>query len=57
MKGLILIKSEDTQLVVATKKATLLNNPGSEIPHKKVAIMAKCSSVEIPAKLIVSLFR
>jgi hypothetical protein len=56
MKGLILIKRDDIHDVVATKKARLFNTPGSKIPQKKVANKAKCNSVDIPAKLILSLF-
>ena len=52
----MLISSDEIHPVVATKKAALFKIPGSDTPHTKVASKAKCSSVEIPAKFIVSLF-
>ena len=44
--------NDEIQLVVATKKATLLMPPSGTITQMNVAIRARCSSVKIPAKLI-----
>ena len=47
-----MIASDEIQLVVAIKKATLFKPPSGSMAHKKVEIKARWSSVKIPAKLI-----
>ena len=55
MNGLTFIAIEDIQLVVAIKNATLFNPPSGRTPQIKVAINAKCNSVNTPAKFIINL--
>jgi fibrillarin-like rRNA methylase len=52
MKGLIFINKDEIQLDVAMKNAALFIIPSGNTAHANVAIKARCSSVNMPAKFI-----
>ena len=56
MKGLALISTDPTQVVVESKKAAVFNPPSGNHAHARVAQAAMASSVAIPAATTLSLW-